>query len=333
MKNFKIIYKNNLIYNLNQFNSKKICAMVKSNAYGHDLKDVVKIVEPYVDYFGVVSVEEGKEVRKLCDKPILICSKVFDFSSCKKHNLEVMVDCENDLALCCKHGLKDLCHLKLNCGMNRFGIKSPLQARLINNFLEEKEIKLKSIYTHFPCSDNKKETWKNYRKFQELRAEISQNVPVCFGGSGMIDFPFEFDMLRLGIGMYGYGKKNLKPVMEIKSFVSKKFYCQKGENIGYSDKFKVSKSGFYAIVPVGYGDGLRRKLSNKFSVKINNKLFRSVGLICMDCFFVEIDESVSEGDAVSVMFDAEILAKPLKTISYEVLTGFSNFRGQTIVEE
>ena len=70
MKNFKIIYKNNLIYNLNQFNSKKICAMVKSNAYGHDLKDVVKIVEPYVDYFGVVSVEEGKEVRKLCDKPI-----------------------------------------------------------------------------------------------------------------------------------------------------------------------------------------------------------------------------------------------------------------------
>ena len=80
---------------------------------------------------------------------------------------------------------------------------------------------------------------------------------------------------------------------------------------------------------MGYGDGLRRNMSGKFEVFINGKKRKTTGNICMDAFFVEVDESVSIGDEVVVMADAEYMAKKSETISYEILTGFSNFRGKT----
>lgn len=332
MNNIKVLRYESLKNNLTKFESKKICAMIKSNAYGHGMKEIISLIADDVDYFGVVSVEEGIKARKLTNKPILVASKVFDFKSCKKYSLEPMVDCEDDLAECKKLGIENNCHLKLNCGMNRFGLKGILNAQMLNAYIEENKINLKSIYTHFSASDSRKSTLKQYQNFQKLRAEITQNTCICFGGSNLIDYPFDFDMLRVGIGLYGYGNKNLLPVMQIKSFVSKVFYAKKGEFIGYGKVFKVRRNSFFAVVPVGYGDGLRRNLSGKFFVKINGKSYESFGNICMDAFFVKVDETVKMGDIVEVMMDAEALAKKIKTISYEILTGFSNFRGKTIIE-
>lgn len=329
MKNFKYINHDNLISNINHFKSKKICAMVKSNAYGHGLREIVKLIDEHVDMFGVVSVEEAVKVRELTELPILICSKVDDYKTCRKNKIDVMVDDENDLMDCLKEDMRQSIHLKINCGMNRFGVKSPLAMRLINDVLEYEKIKLKSIYTHFSCTDNKKITKNEEKNFQMLRSEITQNAPICFGGSGIFDYDFDFDILRLGIGMYGYGDKNLKPVLKICSYVSKVFFASKGEKIGYGTHFFAHRDTFFAIVPVGYGDGLRRNMSGKFEVFINGKKRKTTGNICMDAFFVEVDESVSIGDEVVVMADAEYMAKKSKTISYEILTGFSNFRGKT----
>lgn len=329
MKNFKYINHDNLISNINHFKSKKICAMVKSNAYGHGLREIVKLIDEHVDMFGVVSVEEAVKVRELTELPILICSKVDDYKTCRKNKIDVMVDDENDLMDCLKEDMRQSIHLKINCGMNRFGVKSPLAMRLINDVLEYEKIKLKSIYTHFSCTDNKKITKNEEKNFQMLRSEITQNAPICFGGSGIFDYDFDFDILRLGIGMYGYGDKNLKPVLKICSYVSKVFFASKGEKIGYGTHFFAHRDTFFAIVPVGYGDGLRRNMSGKFEVFINGKKRKTTGNICMDAFFVEIDESVSIGDEVVVMADAEYMAKKSETISYEILTGFSNFRGKT----
>lgn len=328
MKNLKLIKKENLLFNLSNFNSKKICAMVKSNAYGHGLKDVVRLIENNVDYFGVSNVDEGVEVRKISDKPILVCSKVFDLKKCKNHNLEVMVEDEMDIKKCIKNGLKENMHLKINSGMNRFGAGNILNVRIINDLLEDNNISLKSIYTHFHCLEDKKQTIRDYMRFQLLRAEINQNTTICFGGSNVINYPFEFDMIRLGIGLYGYGQINLKPVMQINSYVSKVFYAKSGEYIGYGEKYKVKKDGYFAIVPIGYGDGLRRNLSGKFKVRISGKYFQSFGNICMDAFFVKVDKEVKVGDKVICMFDADYLAKKIGTIPYEILTGFSNFRGR-----
>lgn len=329
MKNFKYINHDNLISNINHFKSKKICAMVKSNAYGHGLREIVKLIDEHVDMFGVVSVEEAVKVRELTELPILICSKVDDYKTCRKNKIDVMVDDENDLMDCLKKDMRQSIHLKINCGMNRFGVKSPLAMRLINDVLEYEKIKLKSIYTHFSCTDNKKITKNEEKNFQMLRSEITQNAPICFGGSGIFDYDFDFDILRLGIGMYGYGDKNLKPVLKICSYVSKVFFASKGEKIGYGTHFFAHRDTFFAIVPVGYGDGLRRNMSGKFEVFINGKKRKTTGNICMDAFFVEVDESVSIGDEVVVMADAEYMAKKSETISYEILTGFSNFRGKT----
>ena len=318
-----------MISNINHFKSKKICAMVKSNAYGHGLREIVKLIDEHVDMFGVVSVEEAVKVRELTELPILICSKVDDYKTCRKNKIDVMVDDENDLMDCLKEDMRQSIHLKINCGMNRFGVKSPLAMRLINDVLEYEKIKLKSIYTHFSCTDNKKITKNEEKNFQMLRSEITQNAPICFGGSGIFDYDFDFDILRLGIGMYGYGDKNLKPVLKICSYVSKVFFASKGEKIGYGTHFFAHRDTFFAIVPVGYGDGLRRNMSGKFEVFINGKKRKTTGNICMDAFFVEVDESVSIGDEVVVMADAEYMAKKSETISYEILTGFSNFRGKT----
>lgn len=331
MKNLKIIQNENLIHNINQFKSKQICAMVKSNAYGHGIKEIVKQIEDVVDLFGVVSVEEAKLVRNLTEKRILICAKTEEFSICKKNNFELIVDDELSLKNAVKSGLGESLHLKINCGMNRFGIKSTLNAKMINDFLETQKINLKSICTHFPYTQNKFSTQKHYESFLRIRSEITQNAPNCFGGSGIIKYPFEFDIIRLGIGMYGYGQKNLKPVMKIQSYVSKIFHTKKGDFVGYGKKYKSPCNATFAIVPVGYGDGLRRNLSGNFSVKINNKKFSSVGNICMDCFFVKVDETVKVGDSVEVLSNAEKFAKISNTISYEILTGFSTLRGQTMI--
>lgn len=327
MKNFKLLNADILLENLQRYKSKKKCAMVKSNAYGHGIKEVVEIVKNEVDYFGVVNVEEAKSVRKLSEKPIIICSEVFDFKTCKKNGFDVMVDNEKSLLKAIKN--KNNIHLKIDCGMNRFGVRSEIELKQIDNILKEKNVKLEMIYSHFSQTESKTKTQKQYQKFLSLKNKISQPAMVCFGGSGMIDYPFEFDMIRVGIGMYGYAK-DTRPVEQIFSYVSKIFYAKQGQYIGYGTKYRVEKDGFFAIVPVGYGDGLRRGLSGKFSVKIGEKKFKSVGNVCMDAFFIKIDESVKVGDLVTVMQDANDLKGD--SIVYEVLTGFSNFRGKTLIK-
>lgn len=331
MKNLKILNKENLLENLSHFSAKKVCAMVKADAYGHGLEQIIKLLDDRVFYFGVAHVEEAVLVRKWTQAPILVCSKVDDFKKCARHNLDVMVEDESDVRLCLKYGLKDNMHLKINCGMNRFGVNSVLSAKVLNDILEEERINLKTIYTHFPCTENKKLTWKNYYDFQKLRAEMTQNAPICFGGSYIVDYPFDFDIVRVGLGLYGYGNKNLKPVMKICSFIEKIAFVKKGQFVGYGTKFKAKKDILVAIVPVGYGDGLRRGLSGKFSVKINGKSYRAIGNICMDAFFVQVDKSVKTGDVAIVMDDADGFAEKLQTIPYEILTGFSSFRGKTFI--
>lgn len=333
MENFKILNQKNLLDNLQFYKSKQICAMVKSNAYGHGLEEIVMALDGEVSYFGVANVDEGKKVRKLTKTPILVVGKIHDFKTCRKFDLEFMVDSETDLKNAIGFNVSNQCHLKINCGMNRFGVNSELNMKILDNILKDNDIHLKSVYTHFPNTQNRKQTFSNYQRFLSLKSNLSQKPPICFGGSEIIEYPFKFDMIRVGIGLYGYGKKELKPVMKITSYVCETMYVKSGEYVGYGQVYQVEHDGIFAIVPVGYGDGLQRRLGGRINVVINGKKFPIVGDICMDVFFVRVDESVKVGDKVEVMGDAEYFAKRLGTISYEVLTGFSNFRGITKVEK
>jgi alanine racemase len=332
MKNYKVINSHNLLHNLSQFNSKKVCAMVKANAYGHGVQEVVSILSDKVECFAVANEVEGSIVRKYTQKPIIVVGKAQDYMLCRKHNLEIMVESLDGLKLAQKHHLETNCHLKINCGMNRFGLSSLLAARIVNKYLKEHKILLKSIFCHFPNTDNKIQTKRQYKRFLKLRNCISQKTVLCLGGSNVKNYPFDFDMIRVGIGLYGYEMCGLLPVLKIKSQVVKVFYAHKGEYIGYGKKYRVKKCGFFAIVPVGYGDGLFRNLSGKFCVLINGKSYHTVGNICIDMFFVKIDDSVKVGDEVIVFDDAKVFAKKLGSITYEVLTNFSKLRADTVIE-
>ncbi len=320
MENFKYLNLDALMYNLACYQSKKVILMVKSNAYGHGIKEIVSLTSAYVDAFGVVSEHEAEVVRNFCDKRIIIFAPATNLNACR--DFEIIVDNEEDLRKAIDFGCK--IHLAINVGMNRFGTKSEIVLKSMNHILSE--VDLKSIYTHFPDTSDPARTKRQYERFCDLRNLISHPAPVCFGGSGIYNYPFSYDAIRLGIGAYGY-EKNRMPVMSIVSHITKIFYAKSGEYIGYGKKYRVKKAGFFGVVNVGYGDGLMRTLSQKFSVEINGKKFEAVGNICMDAFFVKIDKSVSVGDEVLVMSDASYLAKRAKTIPYEILTNFSNLRG------
>ena len=277
MENLKIINQNNLINNLMCFKQKKVCAMVKANAYGHGLEKVVEILQGKVDYFGVANVSEAQRARHVTDKPILICSKVQELKTCKKNNFEVIVENEEELEKCIQFGLEKSCHLKINSGMNRFGVKGDLNLRLLNEYIHAKGINLRAVHTHFSDTNNFKHTVKEYKNFIKLNSELSHSTPICFGGSGVIKYPFKFDMIRVGIGLYGYGDKRLLPVMKIESYVMKVFYAKRGEFIGYSKNFRVKNAGFFAVIAMGYADGIQRRLSGKFKYfpqSKNDKIYR-----------------------------------------------------------
>lgn len=138
-------------------------------------------------------------------------------------------------------------------------------------------------------------------------------------------------MLRLGIALYGYENENCEPVMRVKSKIIKVFKAKKGEHIGYGKKYRVKEDGLFAIVPMGYADGVSRNFSSKIFVEINGRQCPIVGNVCMDCFFVKC-ENACEGDDVVVLQNAENVATKLSTIPYEILTGFSKMRGMTKVE-
>lgn len=329
MENIKYIDKNALIFNLKCYASKKICLMVKANAYGHGVDEIVKISSRYVEAFGVVNLKEALHVRSLTKKRVIIFAPVSNLKLCREYDLEFLIENESDLKRALKENCSHLMHLAINSGMNRFGTKSEIVLKSIANILDENNIKLRSVYTHFSNTSDKKMTNRQHANFVKLKGNLF-DCPVCFGGSGIYNYNFDYNILRLGIGGYGYEKNKLK-VMKICSHIIKKFYVKKGEYIGYGRKYRVKKSGFFGIVQLGYGDGLMRRLSQKFCMSINGKRYKCVGNICMDAFFVKIDDSVNVGDEVVVMDDAEYLAKKLETISYEILTNFSQLRGKTVI--
>lgn len=331
MENQKIIDKTKLLENISACKGKKICAMVKSNAYGHGLEEIVSAVHEKIDYFGVVNLEEARRVQNISSKPILVCSRLSTFKNLPK-NVEVMIESDDDLNRAINCGIADKIHLKIDVGMHRFGANNIECLQKINQILDKNDIKLKSIYSHFSRSDNKKFTEKQYQRFLQLRSEIYQNCPICFGGSNLINYDFDYDMLRLGIGMYGYENPFFSPVMQIKSYVEKIFDVDRGDFVGYGTKGKVFSKKRVAIIPIGYGDGLCRGLSGRFFVEIGGRKFKAIGNICMDCFFVVVDQNVNLFDEVVVMADANYFAKKQKTISYEILTNFSSLRGKTVVK-
>jgi alanine racemase len=234
-------------------------------------------------------------------------------------------------------------HLKVDTGMHRLGFMQNEWNNLAEIIKNSSEIKIVSVFSHLAASEDQ-----NFDKFTNEQASLFQKsceiIKNALGydflihilnSSGITRFPkYHFDMVRLGIGLYGVGtdekeNKKLQFTMRMRTVVSQIKTIPKGETIGYGRKGTAHKELQIAILPIGYADGFSRQLGNGIGeVIINKKNYRVIGNVCMDMVMVDItDGNVKEGDQVIIFDDQQSLlslAKSMETIPYEVLTSVSS---------
>ena len=327
----------------------KVMAMVKAFAYGSGASEIPKYLEhKNIDYFGIANTDEGVELRKNGIKtPIIVMNpEPSSFEELIENNLEPEIYSLELLdkfirELILKNKTEYPIHLKLETGMNRLGfLKSEIKG-LISLIKSQPEVYIKSIFSHLSSADdlNEKEfTLNQIANFKNLSNSIQKKFSYkidchILNTAGIENYPeSQFDMVRLGIGLYGINAsqkdKNISPISSLKSVIIQTKNVKKGDSIGYGRSFIAKKDTKIGIIPIGYADGLRRNLGNgKYSFYIKNTEVPIIGNICMDICMVNISGmEVKTGDTVEIFGkhnSIENLAKAMETIPYEVLTSIS----------
>ena len=351
-----IVHLENLRYNIEAARKiigsrARICFSVKANAYGHGAVSISRCaVEAGVDYLGVATVSEGMELRDAgISIPILLFSQALpeEVPDIIMGELTPFIS-DGDFIEIMEREAERLnknleVHLKIDTGMNRNGCHPEEAAFLAKKITSFKRLILSGVATQLSVADSTEPedmayTKKQLGKFREALESI-KNAGIDPGvthaaNSGALVFHEDsyFDMLRLGIFLYGYSPSTqflTKPVMEFRSKVVSIITVKKGDSVSYGRTWIADEDTIVGIIPVGYADGLPRLLSNNHTVSIGGKAYPIVGTICMDQCMVNLGLSttVQRWDDV-ILFgpdhtSAEDIAKKLKTISYEITSGIS----------
>ena len=349
---------NALVHNLNYFRSKlkpstKIMAMVKAFSYGSGSYEIANVLQFHnIDYLTVAYADEGVELRKAgITTPIMVMSpEVQSFDTIIKHSLEPEIYSFRILNLLEKAINKSIIpknkpikiHIKLDTGMHRLGFEKKDMGVLLERLKVNSHIYVQSVFSHLAGSENTKHdnfTNEQIKSFVEMSDIIKKSIDHhvllhILNSAGISRFPeSQFDMVRLGIGLYGVGankseQKRLQNVSTLKSNITQIKTIKANNTIGYNREYTAKKDMTIGIVPIGYADGLNRKLGNsKGKLLVKGKFAPIIGNICMDMCMIDITEiKVKEGEEVIVFgedFSITDFAKTLETIPYEVLTGIS----------
>ena len=343
---------NAMVHNLNVYRNKlkkgvKLMGMVKAFSYGAGSYEIAKVMEyNRVDYLTVAYADEGVALRKAGIKtPIMVMNpEPVAFDSIIQHNLEpevynfFMLD---QLLKAC-NGQEMSIHIEVDTGMKRLGFDEQDLDQLIELIHQNNNMRVKSIFSHLAASDEKKHdlfTHEQIQKFERMSNKIKTafNYPILqhiLNSGGIARFAeAQFDMVRLGIGLYGIDpaeklNKQLQPIGTLKTVISQIRTIKSHETIGYSRRGNVQRDSQIAVVAIGYADGLNRRLGNgKGYMMINGHKAPIVGSICMDMTMIDVTGiNCREGDEVLVMgkeIDINEIAGKIGTIPYEVLTGIS----------
>ncbi|MBN8695057.1 MAG: bifunctional UDP-N-acetylmuramoyl-tripeptide:D-alanyl-D-alanine ligase/alanine racemase [Bacteroidetes bacterium] len=349
---------NAIVHNLNYFRSKikadtKIMAMVKAFSYGSGSFEIANILQFHrVDYLAVAYADEGIELRKAgITMPIMVMNpEEQSYDAMIHYNLEpeiysfrVLNLFEETLKRSERANQQPIpIHLKLDTGMHRLGFEENDINELIVRIKNNKHLTIRSIFSHLAASDEPEHddfTWFQIKKFnamsEQIKAHFSQPIiKHILNSAGISRFPdAQFEMVRLGIGLYGIGanateQTQLQNVSTLKTSISQIKNIPANETIGYSRKGVATRDMQIATVPIGYADGLSRKLSNgKGKMMIKGQYAPIVGNVCMDMCMIDItDIKANENDEVIVFGDnlsITEIAKDVGTIPYEVLTNVS----------
>ncbi len=348
---------NNLEYNFCRIKESlspgvKIMVTVKDDAYGHGLVPVARRLSSLkVDFFGVASIDEGIALRKAGIRtPILILGLILkkDISPLFEYGLSTTV-CDIELprvldSMSRKSGKRANVHIKVDTGMGRIGVHPYNAHKLIKSINRFKYINIEGVFTHFAFADiNKKFTYYQIGLFEDLISRLQkEGIKAKFmhaaNSMGLLDYKrSHFNMVRPGLITYGlYPRKDicikLKPVLSLKTRVVFVKKVPKGVGISYGHDYVTERSTQIATLPIGYGDGYPRNLSNKAQVLINGKRFNLCGKICMDQVMVDVgrekvkvgQEAVLIGAQGKARITVEELAKKSGTIPYEIVCGLGS---------
>jgi len=342
----------------------RVMIVVKANAYGHGLVEVSKYLDAQVDYIGVAVLEEGILLREIGVKtPILVLGGIW--------GNQIPAYIENDLTLTAPSverlkqidqaadvlGKKAKVHLKVDTGMERIGVHYYNAHTLQEAALNCKHVEVEGIFSHFANSDAadlshaklQVERFNEVLRFYEKRG-LPMPVRHMANSGGILQLPeSHFDMVRPGILFYGVYPSpeaqrtvDVRPALAWKSRVVYFKVTQPGHPVSYGSTWQSDHDVRIVTVPVGYGDGYFRSMSNKSQVIIHGKKYPQVGRICMDQIMVNIEEaSAFNGDEVILIGEAENgervtveeLAEWADTIPYEILTNINTRVPRTYLTE
>ncbi|MBU5472700.1 alanine racemase [Roseburia sp. MSJ-14] len=340
-----------ILYNMEQMRKllkedTKIMGVIKTDGYGHGAVPIGRELEQ-LDYtwgYATATVEEAEILRRNgIEKPILVLGATFPEQYEAMADLGIRVNlysirqAEQMEAAAAKMNKKIMVHAKIDTGLSRLGFQVTEEAAdEIARISRMPHIIVEGIFTHFAKSDAKDKTMANqqmeaFAKMKKMLEERNVEIPMihCSNSAAIIDMPeANMSVVRAGISLYGMWpsdevkKENidLQPVMSLKSCIVFLKELEKGRTISYGATYETTRKQRIATVPVGYGDGYPRSLSNKGYVLIHGKKAPICGRICMDQFMVDVTDipEAQEGDLVTLVgkdHGAEITMEEIGNLS------------------
>ena len=345
---------NAVVDNLKYFRSflkpeTKMVCMIKADAYGAGAVEIAKTLQDHrVDYLAVAVADEGVTLRNagITQNIIVMNPEMSSFKTLFDYDLEPEVYSFRLMDALVKaaraQGITGWpVHLKLDTGMHRLGFDSSQIDELIERLKQQSAIIPRSVFSHFVGSDS--DDFDNFSATQfRVFDEGSKKIQAAFShkilrhmdnSAGIEHFPErQMDMCRLGIGLYGVDPRTnnmLSTVSTLKTTILQLRRVPKEETVGYSRKGKLDRDSIIAAIPIGYADGLNRRLGNRHCYcLVNGQKAEYVGNICMDVALIDVtDIPCEEGDSVEIFgknLPVTVLSDVLETIPYEVLTSVSN---------
>jgi alanine racemase len=346
---------NDLTHNFDYLKSKltegtKFMAVVKAFAYGNDAQAIANHLQDLnADYFAVAYTQEGVVLRDAgITQPILVLHpQPVNFKllieRCLEPNLYSPKVFKQFIALAEQEKQTDYpIHIKFNTGLNRLGFWENDVDFIISKLKTTNAVKVASMFSHLAASEDPNEvdfTKTQIKTFKAISTEFSSKLDYPFlrhlcNTSGILNYPeAHFDMVRSGIGLYGFGnseKENshLKPIASLKSIISQIHQIEDGETVGYNRAYQSNGFRKIATIPLGHADGIGRIYGNgQGFVAIQDQKAPIIGNVCMDMIMVDVTHiDCKESDEVIIFdktFTAEKLANTANTISYELITSIS----------
>jgi len=352
-----------LVHNLNYFRSlltpgTRTMVMVKAFSYGSGSYEIAAILQyHHADYLAVAYADEGVELRKAgITLPVMVMSpEEQSLDAILKYNLEPeiynfrILDQLEEAVRRNQTSLQEMVrvHIKLDTGMHRLGFIEQEMGLLLRRLQRNPGLYVQSVFSHLSASEDPGEdafTREQFRKFRKMSDDLAAAIHHPFmrhilNSAGISRFPeAHFDMVRLGIGLHGIGHSDeetsrLRNVGTLRTVITQIREVAKGESIGYNRSAKAERPLMIAVLPVGYADGMDRRLGNgNGRVFLHGEPVPTIGNICMDLTLIDVTRLIHEGfelregDEVIVFGDLQPvteLASQTGTIPYEILTGIS----------